>query len=385
MKTNVTRVTLFLSLCATLTINEGRADEKAQDFYFQEQQQRFVNPAYDARMLGMSGSTNLTTANALSTAQNPAGLGLMQGGDMSVSYAYNEVSGNNYPEGEKAKDKQAIGQVFGATPINPQADDLPTGGNLGLGWWGRSGDWIYDRDNTDSATYQVAGAYGKAIGRETSLGYGLTYQKDNLDSDTHEYHSAETFLHTLGLQTLAAEDLTWGTTISIGHGQHDFNHLSDLRQDQTVKQMQYGIGTGFEYKIDQTTLALGGDYTFYSNSGDDAPSANDPDYPFGGDSLGRVMNIRAGVEQFLNDWLAIRAGYRFVGNLKWDYDRSDLQELTGSANYNAWTAGAGVSYELAKDSFFQAIKLDYAAEYRDVANKDWQHMVSLSAPFDLCM
>ena len=385
MKTNVTRVTIFLSLCVTLTINEGQADDKARDFYFQEQQQRFVNPAYDARMLGMSGSTNLTTANALSTAQNPAGLGLMQYGDLSASYAYNEISGNDYPAGDKAKDKQSLGQVFGATPINPQADDLPAGGNFGLGWWGRSGDWTYDPDSTDSGTYQVVGGYGKAIGRETSLGYSLTYQNDDLDSDTHTYDSAETFLHTLGLQTLAAENLTWGTTISIGHGQHDFNHLSHLREDQTVKQMQYGIGTGFEYQMDRTALALGGDYTFYSNNGDDSPSANDPYYPFGGNSLGRVMNIRAGVEQFLNDWLAIRAGYRYAGNFKWDYDRSDLRDLTGSANYNAWTAGAGVRYDLDKDSFFQAIKLDYAAEYRAVGNNDWQHLVSLSAPFDLCM
>jgi len=43
------------------------ADEKAHEFYFQQNQQRFVNPAYDARMLSMSGSTGLTTANALST------------------------------------------------------------------------------------------------------------------------------------------------------------------------------------------------------------------------------------------------------------------------------------------------------------------------------
>lgn len=385
MKTNVTRVSLFLSLCATLTIYEGRADDKTRDFYFQEQQQRFVNPAYDARMLGMSGSTNLTTANALSTAQNPAGLGLMQYGDLSASYAYNEITGNDYPAGNKAKDKQSIGQVFGATPINPEADNLPRGGNLGLGWWGRNGDWTYDPDNTDSGTYQIVGGYGKAIGRETSIGYGLTYQHDDLDSDTHSYDSTATFLHTVGLQTMAADDLRWGTILSIGHGGHALNNLRNVRQSQDVDQMQYGVGTGFEYLMDRTSLALGADYTFYSNDGDDSPAANDANYVFGGDSMGRVMNVRVGAEQYFNDWLAIRAGYRYASNFKWDYDRSDLRDLTGSAKYNAWTAGAGVRYDLDKDSFFQAIKLDYAAEYRAVGNNDWQQMVTLSAPFDLCM
>jgi hypothetical protein len=38
-----------------------------------------------------------------------------------------------------------------------------------------------------------------------------------------------------------------------------------------------------------------------------------------------------------------------------------------------------------KDSFIKAILLDYAAEYRTVGDNDWQHIVSLSAPFDLCM
>jgi hypothetical protein len=29
--------------------------------------------------------------------------------------------------------------------------------------------------------------------------------------------------------------------------------------------------------------------------------------------------------------------------------------------------------------------VDYGVEYRDVGNNDWQHLVSVAAPFDLCM
>ncbi len=385
MKTTLTRAALLTSLAIAMSIHQAHADDKQRDFYFQEQQQRFVEQPYDARMLGMSGSTNLTTANALATAQNPGGLGLMRYGDLSASYSFNEITGHEYPSGSNAKDKQNIGQVYGATPINPTADGLPDGGNFGLGWWGRSGDWTYDPDNTDSGAYQVSGAYGKAIGDYAGLGYGLTYQKDSLDSDIHEYDSGETFLHTVGLQIHSAEDLTWGTTISIGHGEHNLDHKGHRADSQTVKQMQYGIATGLEYRVDRTAMAFGADYTFYSNNGDDAPSANDPGYVFGGDSLGRVMNLRVGLEQYLDEWIAIRGGYRYAANFTWDYDRSDLRDLTGSAEYNAWTAGVGVKYEMDKDSFITALLLDYAAEYRAVGNNDWQHFVTLSTPFDLCL
>ena len=192
-------------------------------------------------------------------------------------------------------------------------------------------------------------------------------------------------MHTVGLQIHSAEDLTWGTTISIGHGQHDLDHIGHQRDSQTVKEMQYGIGTALEYQMEKTSLALGADYTFFSNNGDDSPLVNEPGYVFGGDSMGRVMNIRLGVEELVTEWLALRAGYRYASNFKWDYDRSDLQDLTGSAKFNAWTVGAGIRYDLDDDSFFQAINLDYGAEYRVIGESDWQHLISVSTPFNLCL
>ena len=384
MNKKVRGAALMFALCLAGQGQEGRADSKAHDFYFQQNQQRFINQPMDARMLGMSGSTSLTQRSALSTAQNPAGLGLMQYGDLSVSYGYNEVSGNDFPSGEHVEDQQNSGQVFGASPINPRADGLPEDGNFGLGWWGRNGDWKGDPTNTDSGSYQVTGAYGKSIGYRTSLGYGLTYQNDNVDSDTHEYDSSESFLHTLGVQHRFSDDLTFGGIFSLGHGDHRLVHLADNRQDQTVKQMSYGVGLGTEYLADRyTTLSMGIDYNLMTNNGSNDPAINDG--VFGGDSWGEVMNVRIGIEHYFADWLALRAGYRYAANFKWDYDRADLQDLTGSAKYSAATAGAGIHYALDDDSFIRAINLDYAAEYRAVGDNDWQHLLSLSTPFNLCM
>jgi hypothetical protein len=378
------KAALATSVCVMVS-GTCLADRKAHEFYFQQNQQRFINPALDARMFSLGGSTALTTSNALSTSVNPAGLGLMRYGDLSATYSFNEVTGNYYPSGDKAKDKQNIGQVFGATPINPTRDGLPQGGNLGLGWFGRDGDWKYQSDNTETGTYQIVGAYGKSIGKTTSLGYGLTYQNDDVESDTHNYDSAESFLHTVGIQDRIHNDFTWGSTIGIGHGKHHLEHLSDLRQDQWVSQLSASIAGGMEYAVETTRVALGLDYVFMRNNGTDDPAANDLDSVFGGDSIGRAMNARVGVEEQVFDWMALRLGYRYAANFDWDYDRTDLSELSGSAKYSAYTGGIGVSYDFDDDSFIQALLLDYGVEYRDVADGDWQHMLTLSSPFDLCV
>jgi hypothetical protein len=168
-------------------------------------------------------------------------------------------------------------------------DGLPESGNLGLGWFGRQGDWTYDRDNTDSGTYQVVGGYGKSIGHRTALGYGLTFQNDNVDSDTHNYESSQSFLHTLGVQNMIDDDTTWGSTVFVGHGYHDLDHLADARPSQSVSQLSVGWGGGIEHRMGSTSLAGGLDFTFMRNNGTNDPAVND--VVFGGDSLGRVMNV----------------------------------------------------------------------------------------------
>lgn len=172
-----------VSCVSVATASISFADEKAHDFFFQQSQQRFVAQPQNARMFAMGGSTALTAANSLSTVNNPAGLGLMKYGDVSASYGYNEITGNNFPNGESLKDKQNSGQVYGATPLGPVKDALPDYGNLGIGWHGRYGDWTGDSDNTTSDMYQMSAAYGKAISDRASIGYGLTYQNDTVDSD----------------------------------------------------------------------------------------------------------------------------------------------------------------------------------------------------------
>jgi hypothetical protein len=355
------------------------ADEKAHDFYFQQNQQRFIVQPQNARMFGMGGSTALTAANSLSTVNNPAGLGMMQYGEVSGAYGYNEITGNTHPDGARVKDKQNSGQVYGATPLGPVKGGLPDYGNLGFGWYGRNGDWTNDALNTDTGTFQVSGGYGKAISDTLALGYSLTYQGDSVDFDAGKYDSAESFLHNVGFQVQDSKDLTFGGSLTVGHGSHD---LEGVITDQTVDQLSVGVGAGTEYRMDETTLGFGVDYTYYENTGDNNFLNRTV---WGGDSTGHAMNARVGLEQRLADWFAVRGGYRYAANFDWDYDRAGLENLGGSAKYHAWSLGAGLNYAFEEGEFIRAIMVDYGVEYRDVGNNDWQHLVSVAAPFDLCM
>lgn len=381
MKIHEKLVAVSLVLAGATSL--GHADEKAHDFYFQQNQQRFVTQTQDARMFGMGGSTALTAANSVSTVTNPAGLGMMKYGDVSASYSYNEVSGNDFPTGGRVKDKQNWGQVYGATPLGPVKDSLPDYGNLGLGWYGRYGNWNPDQTSTDSSTYQGSAGYGKAIGDKTSLGYSLTYQNDSISSDRFDYGSTNSFLHNVGVQYRDSEDLVWGATVTLGHGKHDLRFPQGVR-GQSVDQFSAGVATGLEYQADDTTsVAVGVDYTYYDNNGDNNVVVSNT--VWGGDSTGHAGNARVGIEERINDWFAVRAGYRYAANFNWNYKRDDLSELDGSAKYNAWSGGAGVNYAFDRDSFIQSVRLDYGVEYRDVGNGDWQHLITLATPFDLCM
>jgi hypothetical protein len=170
--------------------------------------------------------------------------------------------------------------------------------------------------------------------------------------------------------------------MTFGHGSHDLEHTGGFAGNDTVDQFSYGIGGAAEYKMDSTSLGFGLDYTYYQNSGDNQTVSVSP---WGGDSTGHAMNARVGLEERLNEWFAVRGGYRYASNFDWSYDRAGLRPLDGSAKFNAWSLGAGLNLGFEEGDFIRALMVDYGVEYRDVGNKDWQHLVSIAAPFDLCM
>ena len=371
----------FAAVAALLSSGVAVADEAANDFYFQQQQRRFFNPVQTARTLGVGGSSMYTNSDSQSVVNNPAGLGMMKYGDASFNYGYDNISGNEYPAGGSLNEKTNTGSLLFATPLGPVKDSLPEFGNLGLGWTGRKTEWAKDSQDTDTDAYQLSVGYGTALSDDFSIGYSLQYLNDAAQSVNYDYSGRNLFLHTVGVQYLADSDLKLGSTLAFGHGSHEQEVFASGASSDT-DQFQFTYGLGAAYMMDDTTLTSSIDYNYYDNSGDSV--TNSAAVPFGGDSTGHASNFRLGVAQAIDEMFTVRAGYRYAANFDWDYDRPELDPISGSAKFNAWSLGAGLNFPLDDDSVISAIQLDYAAEYRDVGDNDWQHLVSLSTPFDLC-
>lgn len=369
-------------LCAVAAALPGSARADAQtDFYFQEAIDRYFNQPQTARTLAMGGSSRVTSTTSVSVVSNPAGLGLMKLGDLSATYSYDRISGREFPDYQyRIEDKEHIGQALLALPIGPELDALPRYGNFGIGW---SQDWSdYDGDSYrgESDTYRVTAAYAKALDDDLSVGYSLTYLNDDYRSDLASYDMTNGFRYTLGVLARYSDDLLAGLSLFIGHGTHDLSLAGGAGSGES-DHIEVGFDVGGAYGLGKTLLTGSIDYAYYDSDGVDAVS--DPRIWFGGSEEGHVFNIRVGVEHPLTEWLLARAGYRYAGLSDYEWERPELGELNGSAKYNAWSLGAGVVISTSY-RYVPVIRLDYGVEYRAIAHDDWQHMVTASAPLDLC-
>jgi hypothetical protein len=166
----------------------------------------------------------------------------------------------------------------------------------------------------------------------------------------------------------------------VGHGTHHALYGPGIKGDSHV--LEAGADIGMQYLIlPETTLAVSADYRHLGSDGDVVSSI--PANVVGGDENGNMFNARIGVEQSINDQFSLRAGYRYAGLSSYHYNRVELNDLNGSAYYNAFTLGAGYSFRVSSD-YIRSINLDYGVEYRTAGDEDWQHVVTISMPFNVC-
>ncbi len=377
----VGKVVLFSAFVVTVNSGTALADGR-DDLYFQQAKQRYFNQPQNARSFGMAGSTMQTSSDSSNVVSNPAGLGFMKRGDASVTYSQDNISGNENSTYDRVEQQENGGQVLVAGPLGPYADDLPEYGNFGLGWSGYNGD--VDNDPYDASTngYRITGAYAMAISDTTSIGYSLAYFNDEYQNNLYDYSMTNGFRNTIGIVNKAADDLTLGLSAFWGFGSHDVDIYGG--QSGESNQDEYGVSVGAGYQVQEGTLLSGGlDYEYYNSDGDVARADNAIVY--GGDEDGHVMNVRVGLEQAITDEFKLRGGYMYGGNLSYNYDRAELDNLDGnSAKYNGWSAGAGLSLPIGREYFVEAINIDYGAQYRALGHDDWQHVVTVSAPFSPC-
>ena len=375
---------LALAFAALLvTSATAAADDRVTDLYFQEAIERYFEYPQNAATFGMAGSNVMTTSDSSSVVGNPAGLGFMKLGEVSGTYSHNSIGGAEFDSDQSVTQQTNAGSGMIAIPLGGRSTELPDYGNLGIAWtqsYGRWGDSTYD---TIAKRMQIVGAYSLPINSNLSAGYSLGWTDDKFQArEVFDFPMASGFRHTLGLQWQDDQgDLRIGFSGMLGHGRH--HALFEPDTNATSKTFETGADLGASYRVaSATVLAMGLEYRHLQSNGDVVESI--PANVVGGDENGNVYGIKLGVEQGLFDnAVKIRAGYRYAGLAAYNYNRVELNDINGSAYYNAWTLGAG--YEQRLDSkWIPSIRIDYGVEYRTTSGDDWEHVVTVSMPFDLC-
>lgn len=371
---------LLCLLAASIGTKNARA-ENVSDLYFQEVIERYFEYPQNARTFGMAGSSVVTSTDSSAVVGNPAGLGMMQDGEISATYGYNRISGDEFPTGVGVEQRSSAGSGMFAVPVGPNVNDLPRYGNFGAAWTYNTSKWDDDSFGTEAERTQVVAAYAYPLSRTLSLGYSLGWTDDRFQSNAiFDYPMGNGFRHTVGALWKADRDLTVGATLVAGHGTHHALFGPGIKGDSRT--LEFGADLGVSYQLSTPwTLALQAGYRHLGTDGDVVASI--PANVVGGDENGNIFDAHAGVEYAVDNTWKLRGGYRFAGLSRYNYNRVELNDLNGSAYYSAFTAGAGYVYPL-NSPYVRSLNLDYGVEYRLVGDNDWQHVVTLSVPFNVC-
>lgn len=361
---------LFAPLVCVLamgTLNPASAlgDGKV-DFY-----QRFAHQSYfdlptTARHYGMASASVASTSDNASILSNPAGLGFMQDAEVSGTYAQEYITGKDQVTYRDVEQDLDHGHFLAAFPIGPQLDAAPNFGNVGFGWSGFSSE-SDDSFNLETEGYRVHVAYAIPIGDTLSAGYSFAYLNHEQESSFAEFEVDDGYRHAIGVQFRPSDSLTIGSSAFVGWSDPKVDLIDG--PDVGLDQESWGVDIGVSQQIGATMLSLRVDWIDYEID-DDSGAGFSQD----GDAFG----VRAGVEQALSEWMQARLGYRYQGNLEYDFDNDD--SLSDTAKFNAVSAGLGVQLE----AVGYAVRLDYAAEYRWVGDDEWSHYVTVAVPFSIC-
>lgn len=353
-----------------------------RDYYIQEAEKLFYGTSTNAKQAGQAGATNVTSKDSSAVVNNPAGIGMNHGGDVSFTYGRNEISGNQTSDYAEVEDTSDMGQVLASIPLNPTLDGTPESGSIGFGWTGIDSD-SDDSVDTQGTNNQVHGAYGIEISDGLSLGYGLTWFDNKQETTVSDFEQTNGFRHNFGVQS-ADGDLTTGANFYFADGEYDLEGVNSNGSiaNGTSDYKEHGIEVGAAYQVaDATSVSTAVGYRSFDVDGEFVAGA--PDTFVGGNEGGNFFDVKLGLEHALDEMFMVRAGYRYLGRQTYFFGREDIRDFNGSAKTNAYSAGLGVVIPTGLH-YVPNVNLDYAAEYRDIAYGDWQQTVTLSLPFTLC-
>ena len=367
-QTTLGRCILLTLVLVGMAFNAVSAFAGDSEVYFiQHSHRRYFDMPLDARGVGLAGSNVPVSTGASSVWGNPAGLGWLDKYELSLSYRFDELSGDDFP-------------MRPPVPVSIKDDNLHTemlqlGVPLSGGEWGVLGigashyhATIDDSVDTDNDGYTLHLSYGRQLNEFWSVGYALGYHQDHEDDIYAHSDTQDGLSNRLGLQYKPIEPVTLGLSgfYAFADPETDIRTLGDNDSDSD----SWGLNLGMSYRVLQWLMLYSSvDYTEYDLRGDIETVMIDEDVDEGGDTLG----ARLGMESRITDWLSLRLGYRYQRS---DYDFENIMAKHLSENFDFHSISSGFGLALGEQ-----IKMDYGFEYRFIAEGDMTQAVTLKYEF----
>ena len=344
-----------------------------RDFYIRQALDRYFALPGNAETLSLAGSTAMTCSGADCLYLNPAGLGFLPVKEFSSTLGFSLLEGDDFIDGEPLEQNEYHGYGVLAVPFGSVKESRPRYGALAIGYSrydGHTNDSIHT--HPDGHTRSIAYAYAPT--EELSVGYTFVFYDDQLHTIFSDLHSHSRLLHVWGTQFRPTEDLEFGGLFQLGIGQSD---TEDFRFDSNglLHLRQYSGQLGVTKTFSSFKVALSFDYTRAQSQG----HINGVAFPvtIGGNESGNIYNIRLGVEKKLQQNLSLRSGFRWYEVESYEFQRADLQRLSGNVQGMGFSLGVG--YRFGKGQY--APSLDYGSEYLLIGDGAWEHLLSLKVPF----
>jgi long-subunit fatty acid transport protein len=392
---------LVVFMAVFSVLGSAAVAEDTADWIVSSHLDRYFQIPQTARVVGMGGSSWVTSSDISSIAGNPAGLGFVTRPELGLTYSHGWYTGdeqvpsflvNKAPGfddvGAKAK-KNAGGLqlicpccrsccsscgVGGGCNVCGGSGSCWSGGRgvLGFdGWYDDTG--FSDFGGTDGNRYRLTAAYGYALNDCFSLGYSLSYFNDDISSNHWDYTLDDGLRHSAGAQLRLGDCGVLGLNSYFAYGNPEVSSPG-LGTDEGDLD-SWGIELGYACQVlPQTLFATSIDYTedqfdgvFYAMDQEELRNIDEEISGWG---------FHLGVEQNYNDMFLPRLGYRYQD---WDYSNETQGEFFhGSedyvSSYHAISTGIGWIYN-------ENLTLDYGVEYRFLGDGDVNNTITAKFHF----
>lgn len=322
-------IVIAVAMTSLTTSFQASANE-AEDFFTRHTLARYFQTHVTARSLGLGGSYAALKDGTLGVVGNPAALSSVETHELSFSYQFEQVSGDLPGTFTSVDEDIHRGLILGAMPV---MEDW----TLGLGVVPSSSE-LDDTDDRETENLQVPFGIAYQVNDMLSLGYGITYIDDEVDSNLFNAENDSAFLHRLGLLYDASSEVSFGLVGSIGHGDMEGSNVNTAVSNGDLE--SWGIRAGVAWQVRPEWLLVG-DIAYEDMNSDGVTNFLGLAIPFDEDL--EALSIQGGAEYMLSDTIDLRTG---VGYTDVEYDSIDLalNALIGGSDWVHWSGGASYMF-----------------------------------------